>query len=196
MFAKLICVEGPDMHCKATQSKMLTERLTSRGFQSIRIEVPVNDHVTYPLIYWMLKNGSAKRFPYLFQLVQFMNKFVFQWTTLLWVMMTHDYVVLDRWSLSSIVYGEATGVNQMFVRLLSKLLYKPDLTLVMHGKSYHRDGQDSYEADSDLQKTVKQIYYEHVLDNLSDHALVNNTRTREEQHDDVMKHLVRNGLTY
>jgi len=182
MFATLVAVEGPDKVGKETQSKLLTRVLQERGNDAVLVEVPYNDHVTYPLIYGMLKNGVAKSWPNLFQFVQFLNKFVFQFTVLLWLLLTNDYVVLDRWSLSAIVYGDATGVNPWYNRVLYFLLKRPDVTVVLHGPSFRRksEADDVYEADNDLQKAVKRGYYDWAMEHPEDHELIDNQGTRED----------------
>ena len=188
MFATLVAVEGPDKVGKETQTKLLTQILKERGNKAVLVEVPYGDGVTYPLIYMMLKNGVAKRWPNLFQFVQFLNKFVFQFTALLWLLLTNDYVVLDRWSLSAIVYGDATGVNPTYNRFLYFLLKRPDVTVVLHGPSFRRksEADDVYEADNDLQKAVKRGYYDWVIAHPADHELIDNQGTREDVSERVL----------
>lgn len=179
MFAKLVVVEGPDKHGKATQSKMLLDSLEAAGYRTTLFEVPFKG-LTYRVIYWMLRNTLAKRFPNLFQFIQFLNKFVFQLFVLPIVMVLNDIVVLDRWSLSAIVYGDATGVNKRFNRFLYSQLFKPDITLVMHGRSFKRDGKtDTYEKDSDLQRAVKKGYFDWATSH-EKHELISNHGTTEE----------------
>lgn len=187
MFAKLVAIEGPDKVGKQTQSQMLAHVLRRYGDKVALVEVPFNDRLTYPLIYWMLKHGQAKRYPNLFQFVQFLNKFIFSWTYLLWLRLTCAYVVLDRWSLSAIVYGDATGVNPTFNRLLYWLLTKPDLTVVLHGLSFRRqEADDVYEKDTDLQKAVRRGYYDWAQEHPFDHELIDNQGSKDEVHERIM----------
>lgn len=187
MLAKLVAIEGPDKMGKQTQSHMLTHSLRRYGDRVKLVEVPFNDRLTHKLIYFMLRNGQAKKYPNLFQFVQFLNKFIFQWTVLLWLRLTCAAVVLDRWSLSAIVYGDATGVNPTFNRLLYHLLAKPSVTVVLHGPSYKRKTVDDvYEKDSALQVAVRKGYYDWVQDHPSDHDLIDNQGTVEEVHERIM----------
>lgn len=183
MVARLIVVEGADKVGKETQSKMLAHSLSRYGDRVKLTEVPFNDHITYRTIYWMLRNGQAKKLPNAFQTLQFLNKLFFQFTLLAWYMLTNDYVVLDRWKLSSIVYGDATGANGALNRFLNWFLFNPDITVVIHGRSYKRGSSvddDSYEKDSDLQLTVKEAYKEYVTQHVSDHALIDNRAEKDE----------------
>lgn len=189
MFAKLVAIEGPDKVGKQTQSQMLAHVLRRYGDKVALVEVPFRDGVTHPLIYWMLRNGKAKTYPNLFQFVQFLNKLVFQWTVLLWLRFTCAYVVLDRWSLSSIVYGDATGVNPAYNRVLYWLLKKPDITVVLHGSSFKRSTtvDDAYEKDSDLQLAVRRGYYNWAQEHPFDHELVDNQGTKDEVHERIVE---------
>lgn len=187
MFAKLVVVEGPDKVGKQTQVLMLAHALRRYGDRVVQVEVPFNDRLTYRAIYWMLRNGHAKSWPNAFQFVQFVNKVICQWTYLLWLRLTCDFIVLDRWSLSAIVYGDATGVNPWFNRVMYHLLARPALTLILHGPSFKRNTvDDSYEKDSSLQKAVREGYYIWTLDHPDDHELIDNQGTRDEVHTTMM----------
>lgn len=187
MLARIIAIEGPDKAGKATQTAMLAHYLCRYGERVSLVEVPFNDGSTYKLIYWMLCNGLAKKRPNTFQFIQFLNKFIFQWTILLWLRLTSDVVVLDRWSLSAIVYGDATGVNKTFNRLLYWLLKKADVTVVLHGPSFKRDSVDDvYEKDSDLQLAVRRGYYDWVIEHPFDHELVDNQGSKEDVHSRIV----------
>lgn len=162
MWANLIAIEGADKCGKATQALKLAQRLRSDGFKVATFEVPYNDHVSHKLIYWFLKKGYAKTLPNLFQTLQCMNKLIFQWTVLLWAFIKNDFIILDRWKLSSLVYGNATGVNKWLGKLLYYVLKEPDATIILHGTSFKRlsTQDDVYERDFVLQNKVKQAYYE------------------------------------
>lgn len=195
MFAKLVAVEGPDKVGKQTQVAMLAHTLRRYGDRVAQVEVPFNDRLTYRAIYWMLRNGRAKTWPNAFQFVQFVNKFIFQWTYLLWLRLTCDFIVLDRWSLSAIVYGDATGVTPWFNRVMYHLLVRPELTLILHGPSFKRNTvDDSYEKDSTLQKAVREGYYDWALDHPDDHELINNQGARDEVHATVMGTMIHAGV--
>jgi thymidylate kinase len=185
---QLIAIEGPDRVGKATQSKMLVEKLKKFCFTAVRKEVPFNDFITHRVIYWMLHNGYAKRFPNAFQFVQFVNKFLFQFTVLLYLRLTYDYVILDRWSLSAVVYGDATGVNPAFNRFLYSLLVRPDLTLVLEGSRFNRnDKADTYETDTTLQAMVKSGYRAWAESHPVDHRIINNIGTPQQVQRRIMK---------
>lgn len=157
--ATWIAIEGPDRVGKATQSMMLSNWLTRLGFNCKRVEVPFQDNKfgTYDKIYDMLLNGKAKSRPILFQLIQSINKFICQ---LYLLTCSAEIIVLDRWMLSSEIYGNATGIKSWIRKLLCLPLIKPDITLVLlKDKAYQNlDEQDAYEKDMSLQKQVNKLY--------------------------------------
>jgi dTMP kinase len=196
MSAKIICIEGADRSGKATQTKMLVSALEESGKLAVRVEVPFNDRLTYWLIYKMLSNKSAKKYPNLFQFIQFLNKLYFQCTIFIWMYFANDFIILDRWALSSIIYGAETGANKFLTKLWYALLFKPEITLVMSGPSFKRDeAPDSYEADSDLQTRVKMNYYKWVQENPGDCTLIDNQNGRIDVHKRIISHLNFSGIT-
>lgn len=190
---RIICIEGVDRSGKATQASMLYDALADSHSVTL-VEVPT-DGYTHKLIYWMLKRGWAKRFPNTFQLVHFANKFGFELFVLPTMKHLSDYVILDRWRLSAIVYGNATGVNPCLNKFLNDRLIKPDITLIMHGAEHVRNEEkDTYEADGDLQKAVKAAYFEHAMNNKHDHEIISNVGTADDVHLTVMGTLVHRGV--
>lgn len=158
--AKVVIIEGPDRSGKQTQTENLTSRLKAQGHKVKLIEVPIKSSIfTYRLIYWMLNNGMAKKFPNFFQTVQFINRLMFQITRLPFILLFYDYVIFDRWSLSSIVYGSATGANVWMCKIFAKLLIGYDRMIILNGKTYNVGREtDDYENDDLLQISVKQMY--------------------------------------
>ena len=158
--SKIIVIEGPDRCGKATQTRLLRATMASFGISSTVVEVPIQSAVTYKIIYWMLQNGLAKKFPKLFQVFQFLNRKVFQLFVLPQLKKEYDVIIFDRWSLSTIVYGGAAGVSEEFTVKLSKKLLEPDHTFILLGKSFPHHAEDVYERDEELQAEVRARYYD------------------------------------
>lgn len=163
--SKIIVIEGPDRCGKATQSALLCEYLWQCGKKAKVVEVPIHDEMTYKAIYWMLEKGHAKKFPRVFQLTQFLNRWLFQTKELSDLDHEYDYLIFDRWSLSTTVYGKAAGVDDGFVNYFYKKLRKPDYTLVLLGKSHKHEAEDVYEKDEKLQEDVRRLYADWVNKN-------------------------------
>ncbi len=189
MFAKLIAIDAPDKYGKNTQCKFLAHSLKLYGDKVKLFEIPFNDKMTFKVIYSMLRSGKAKTHPNLFQFVQFLNKFLFQVTFLLFAWLTCSYVVLDRWKLSTIVYGDATGANKLFTRFLCFFLVNPKKTILLIGRSYERNTiSDTYENDASLQRKVTKLYSDYYCRNFMDDEsleIVGNTGTKDEVHKDI-----------
>lgn len=162
--AKIIVYEGPDRVGKATQSKMMVESLMAMGFKATRIEVPVKNFL-HPRIYGMLKSGFAARHPYIFQAVQVANRRVFQFFELQKIMKEHDYVVFDRWSPSTWVYGLATGLPRWYVDFLLLGIKKPDYVVILNGTPHVTEMRDVYEKDRTLQSRVRDLYLNYADEN-------------------------------
>lgn len=184
-----ITIEGPDRVGKKTQTMMLAKSLAEQGLDVARVEVPINYGPTYKAIYWMLKNGWAKKYTNLFQFTQFVNKLIFQFTWLVWLRLTCDVIIFDRWSLSAVVYGGATGANRFFNRVMYRLLARSNMTLILHGSRHTDVMEDVYEADTDLQRNVKKAYFDWAIAHPQDHRLIDNKGTPDEVHERVMKAL-------
>jgi thymidylate kinase len=191
--AKLIVIEGPDKVGKETQSKLLTAYLKHNGHRATLVEVPFNDNFTHKAIYWMLRKGIAKSMPNLFQWTQYINKRIFQTYQLPELEADNDFVVLDRWALSAIVYGCAGGANPQWTRELCSRLRKPDLTIVLHGRSHIDRKDDVYEKDDTLQARVRVLYADHGKHD-PDTVLVSCEGTRVNVHERVIEQVKKHGL--
>lgn len=183
--AKLIVIEGPDKVGKETQTKMLVDYLESCGKRVVRVEVPVHDKLTHGLIYWMLKNGLASKMPNLFQGIQCANKKIFQTFKLSRLDKYYDYVVLDRWSMSSTVYGLAGGARPGILAKFASALKQPDMTIVIHGPPHVDRKDDRFESDDDLQAKVRDMYRDLSLGR-QDYVLISSVGTREEVHSNIV----------
>lgn len=177
--SKIIAIEGPDRCGKATQSFLLCAYLTSLGYRARVVEVPIQDTFTYPLVYWMLGNGLAKKFPKFFQRLQVLNRQIFQATELKHWEKDFDYLIFDRWSLSTTVYGLAAGLSMNYVDALYEKLRKPDHTFVLLGASHPHEAEDVYESDTDLQRRVREHYSDWASENLDICSVINCEQPRE-----------------
>jgi dTMP kinase len=186
--SKVIVIEGADRCGKATQSKLLRDYI--RNVISKRaevVEVPIKSPVTYRLIYWMLSSGTAKKFPKLFQWIQFANRKIFQVTSLSSLMRKNNYIIFDRWSLSTVVYGEAEGVPRSWSEKLAEKLVAPDHTILLLGKPHTKDVEDVYEKDAVLQDRVRDLY-EGIRHPITS-TIIDCDGTREEVHEKIVQSL-------
>jgi len=184
--AKFIVIEGPDRVGKATQCKLLHDYFTKSGLKSKVIEVPVHDNFTYNVIYWMLGNGLAKKFPKIFQVTQHCNRHLFQWQSLKKLDHDYDYLIMDRWSLSTVIYGAASGVNTNFTENLYRMLREPDHTIVLLGKAHQHVAEDVYEKDTELQLKVKELYRQWAESRPGKTTIIDCNDSREKIFDNII----------
>lgn len=191
--SKFIVIEGPDRVGKATQTKILASFLKKLGYKVLTNEVPLKSNFVYHIIYWMLGNGLAKKLPKIFQWLQYFNRQIFQWTKLPRYEKEYDFIVMDRWSLSTVVYGIATGVPEDFTDRLYNRLKKPDHTVVLLGPSHKHEAEDVYESDSTLQKKVREVYSLWVNKNPHDSSVVDCSKQRHEVSEEILTKLAASG---
>jgi dTMP kinase len=192
---KIIVVEGPDRCGKATQAQLLKEHLEGRGKTATVVEVPIKDGFIYHIIYWMLRNGLAKKFPKLFQWLQCYNRLIFQWLNLPRLSRRYDYIIFDRWSLSSVIYGLAEGIDRRYCEKLYRRLRRPDFTLLLLGESYAHEAEDVYEADHFLQGRVRLLYAEWHKSHPTESFVFEDTgRSKQEIAADVINVLINKGI--
>jgi len=193
----VIAFEGPDKVGKQTQSQLLFKALKEK-FSTLDVkpqielfEVPVQDKVGYEQIYKMLKKkdsedeGLAIKYPEAFQAFQVSNRLALQdeleneadrWKC--------DFqsgsryrvpkiVIFDRWTLSSLAYGLASGLEKDFILALNEELWNPDVWLLFVNESFKRPEKkdDAYESASSFQNKVRQNYLQWAEDEM-------NTQTR------------------
>ena len=151
---RLIAFEGPDRVGKTTQVALVTQKLKSSGHRIQDYKIPwKDDSVTYDLIYSFLFSDKVRSYPMTFQAAQMENRLKFQEQVL--DQIRADLVLVDRWSLSSQVYGAAQGIKSSFYE---SDLKQPDLTVIFDGQPFFKEDQDTLEMDWKLQTKVRSLY--------------------------------------
>ena len=183
----LIAIEGPDRVGKATQAKMLEAALNERKIKATVEEIPYDEGVTHPEIYRMLKDGTVNQEPVVFQTLQGINRRYFQ-TKFLPNLASHfDVVVLDRWNLSTYVYGKASGVVEATTAAILKGVVEPDVTLVFDAPPFPKEGLDVWEADNVFQKRVREGYRDWCERDPKQFVKIDAGRPKDEVHQSVLE---------
>jgi len=156
--AKVIALCGADHVGKSTQAKLLKTQLERNSIRTKIVHIPTDWSLTLLLHWLMLKTGLAVTFPRVFQLNAFLNKLAFQWFHLPYLRWRYDVIILDRWDLSSLVYGQASGLSAMFLAYTYLPLRRADLTIILDGEIRRVNDPDSYEADESFQRRVQEGY--------------------------------------
>lgn len=184
--SKLIVVEGGDQRGKETQSKLIVQWLRDMGYRAERVEIPYRDAITHPLIYWFLRSGAVIKHPELFQFLHYVNRRLFQATLLRKLEQDNDFIVLDRWYMSSLVYAKMANVDMECVNAMCIRLRKPDATIVLYGQQFNARADDVYESNLEFQCKVNAEYCRLAVENGVDDAhyyrvCCNNTREHVHQ---------------
>jgi thymidylate kinase len=154
----IVAIEGADRVGKATQAKLAVEALNDKLIPATLHEIPHDDAITYPEIYRMLRDGAVRTHPIVFQTLHGINRRFFQSKTLPSLIEDFEIILLDRWTLSTRVYGEADGVSREQTAEILRDIVEPDLTLVLDGPAWPKEGLDVLEADDAYQEKVRSLY--------------------------------------
>lgn len=180
----LIALEGADRVGKATQAKLLKEALTTLGLRATVEEIPYRDGVTHPEIYRCLRDGDAQRYPQVFQTLHAINRRLFQTKVL--PALEFDVIILDRWSLSTRVYGLVGGFDEELTETVLRGLVEPARTLVLDAPPWPKENLDVLEADTVFQQQVRDEYRGWCLRDPRRFVLIDAARSSEAVHQDIL----------
>lgn len=181
----LVALEGADRIGKATQARLL-ERGLLKHYRATVEEIPYNDGVTYPRIYEMLHSGAVERHPVIFQTLQGMNRRYFQTKFLPTLASHYEVLILDRWVLSTRVYGLASGVSEDATNTILEGVLPPDLTFVLDGDSYPKKDLDTWEANLPFQARVRELYLKHCATDPHRFVKIDANRPKEVIHQEML----------
>ena len=162
MRGQLICFEGLDQSGKQTQAELVCAHLQSRGTATRLLSFP--DYTT-PIGTELHRALHGERdYPAdVMQLLYVANRYearpqVEGWLT------TGTTVVCDRYLASSIAYGEAQGLDPVWLADIQKFLPAPDLTVLLDiapetAVRRKSAGRDRYERDLALLSRVRESYW-------------------------------------
>lgn len=167
---KIITFEGLDKSGKHTQSIRLTERLKREGYSIIHSEFHRYDTPTGKLIRdWLDHKYNADQKT--IELIMAADKQAQQaWFEEL-EKQNVDFLILDRYTTSQIVYAMANGIPKEWIDQLQRYLRKPDIEIFIDIKpetSLLRKGKygenDRYESNLELLKKVRELYFEFITE--------------------------------
>jgi dTMP kinase len=190
MRGHLIVFEGLDQSGKQTQAERLRDRLTALG-QKVRL-VSFPDYSTH--IGDELAKALAHQREYsaeVMQLLYVANRY--EWKLALQQLLDDGwFVVCDRYTASSVAYGEAFGLDAAWLTEIQRFLPAPSATVMLDiapetavtRKSVDRD---RYERDLALQARVRASY--HRLAARNQWLLLDGDRPKDEIAADVFTQL-------
>jgi len=156
-----IVLEGPDGAGTTLHTKLLTEKLLRNGRNVLFTAEPTSGSIGT----WIrseLSKGSLP--PSALQLLFCADRAEHVEKMILPALGNGADVVSDRYSLSTLAYGEATGVDRAWLKTINDGFRKPDITLVLlpsfavcKERLMRRKEHDILEEE-DLQKRVHSAY--------------------------------------
>jgi len=157
----LIAFEGLDQSGKETQAMMLRDALRARGHGAEYVTFP--DYST-PIGQEIARGLHGQRTfgPDVMQLLFISNRY--EWKDRIAEMLAAGaHVICDRYLASSIAYGEAQGLEPVWVADVQKFLPQPSLTILLDiepetAVRRKATNRDTYESDLALLARVRQSY--------------------------------------
>lgn len=161
MRGRLIAFEGLDQSGKASQARLLAARLAAAGRPCRRLAFPDYETAIGREIARALA-GETSHTPEVLQLLFVANRYEYRPRLEAWLA-AGDCVVCDRYVASSVAYGEASGVDPVWLTDVQRRLPQPDLTILLDiapetAVRRKATGRDRFERDLDLLARVRASY--------------------------------------
>ena len=186
MAGLLIAFEGLDQSGKQTQAELLRDRLKEEGGKARLVSFPdygtsIGEEIARALA------GERDYEPDVMQLLYVANRYERKADLQRWI----DgglVLVCDRYTASSVAYGEAQGLDPAWLEDIQRNLPVPDLTLYIDiapetaAKRKAHD-RDRYERDLALLGRVRQSYQRQARQ--PNWVLINGEESKEQIADDV-----------
>ena len=157
----LVAVEGLDQSGKATQAQELRDRLRASGYRSRVVSFPdygtfLGEEIARSL------QGERDYGPETMQLLYVANRFERKADIDRW----HEaglIVLFDRYIASGVAYGEAQGLDPVWLTTIQVSLPQPELTILLDiapetAAARKTVGRDRYERDLALLTRVRESY--------------------------------------
>jgi dTMP kinase len=157
----LIAIEGLDQSGKETQARRLRARIERKG-RKVRVlsfpayETPIGQEIARAL------EGDRHFTPDVMQLLYIANRFEYKPRLDLWLG-AGDVVISDRYRASSVAYGEAHGLDPVWLDAIQRPLPAPAVTVLLDiapetAVRRKASGRDRYERDLALLARVRESY--------------------------------------
>jgi dTMP kinase len=183
----LIAFEGLDQSGKQTQAERLRDFAVSRGRECRLLAFPdyataVGREISKAL------HGERDYAPDTLQLLYVANRYEKR-ATIEALLAAGTILVCDRYTASSVAYGEAQGLDALWLAAIQRFLPRADLTIVLDiapetAASRKTTGRDRYERDLALLARVRESY--RVQAQQSGWLLLNGERPQADVSADVL----------
>ena len=177
----LIVFEGLDQSGKETQARHLRARIEQDGRRVHSLSFPDYDTPVGQEIAKALR-GEREFGPDVMQLLYVANRFEFRPRLELWLG-ARDVVICDRYRASSVAYGQAQGLDPVWLTEIQRHLPEPAVTVLLDiapetAAKRKSTGRDRYERDLALLARVRESYRQLAMQ--QDWVLIDGERSKDE----------------
>ena len=163
----LIAFEGLDQSGKQTQAERLRDRLTAAGRSVTLLSFPdYQTHIGQEIGHAL--RGERAYSADVMQLLYVANRYEYA-EQIAQARDAGTIIICDRYLASSIAYGDAQGLDPVWLLEIQRYLPQPDLTILLDippAVSARRkvDDRDKYERDLALLGRVRESYFRQAAD--------------------------------
>ena len=167
MDGMLIAIEGLDQSGKETQARRLRAWFEARGRQVESLDFPFYDTAIGQEI-WKGLHGERDYGPDTIQLLYIANRHEFKPRMVEWLA-AGRVVICDRYTASSVAYGEAQGLDAHWLASIQVYLPQADATVLLDiapdvAAARKAKGRDRFESDLPLLGRVRASYLRQAAD--------------------------------
>ena len=183
----LIAFEGLDQSGKQTQAERVQEFVRTRGRDCRLVSFPdyttaIGGEISKAL------HGEREYGPDVMQLMYVANRYERREEMSRWLEQG-AVLVCDRYRASSVAYGEAQGLDPVWLREMQRFLPQTDLTILLDiapetAVQRKAKGRDRYERDLALLSRVRESYRRHAAE--EGWLTLNGERPRDDVSADVV----------
>jgi dTMP kinase len=161
MTGLLIAFEGLDQSGKQTQAERLKAEVEARGRTAVLLEFPAYETPIGREIHDAL-HGARDYGPDVMQLLYVANRYEKK-PRIEALKASGTVIICDRYLASSIAYGEAQGLDPVWLAEIQRFLPPPDLTILLDiapetAATRKSSNRDKYERDLALLSRVRDSY--------------------------------------
>lgn len=166
MHGTFIVLEGPDGSGTTTHAALLAKNLQEKGVDVLLTQEPTNGPIG-SFIRQQLSLGTITAAP--LQMLFSADRAWHLDTVILPALKDGKTVISDRYMLSTLIYGEALGLDPLWLADMNKKCIQPDTQIVAlppfevcFGRMNSRETKDMLESQTDLQRRVYDGYTNYV----------------------------------
>lgn len=190
-----IVMEGPDGSGTTSQSKLLAERLTNEGHEVVLTAEPTTGPIGVFIRNQLSTAGNSVTAAAL-QLLFTADRAWHVDTVIQPALDAGKVVIAERYGMSTVFYGDATGLDAKWLEAANDKFLKPDLLIVTLPsfevaieRINRRKERDIMEEKVELQRRIHTLYRQYTVDH-PESPLVDTSGSMEESAEEIYRHVM------